>query len=114
MRFLWAVSRYVHVVGLHVDLMTIFFRLVITCVCLCLVLMLFYVDGLLVLTSFPSSHFSCLGPTKWLHLTPSAHESVDQIHFTIWKDVWKNPHSSVDVADRVSKEVMRLVTSDVI
>jgi hypothetical protein len=51
-----------------------------------------------------------LGPTKWLHLTPSAHESVDQIHFTIWKDVWKNPHSSVDVADRVSKEVMSYYT----
>jgi hypothetical protein len=47
------------------------------------------------------------GPTKWLHLTPSAQESIDQVHFTIWKDVWKNPHVAVDVADRVSREVMR-------
>jgi hypothetical protein len=47
-----------------------------------------------------------LGPTKWLHLTPIAHESIDQVHFTIWQDTWKNPHASVDVADRVSREVL--------
>lgn len=51
-----------------------------------------------------------LGPTKWLHLTPLAHKAVDQIHFTIWEDAWKNPHSSVDVADKVSKEVMSYYT----
>lgn len=62
-----------------------------------------------------SSHFDhhqlnvILGPTKWLHLTPIAHESIDQVHFTIWQDTWKNPHASVDVADRVSREVLRSV-----
>lgn len=48
-----------------------------------------------------------LGPTKWLHLTPAAHESVDQIHFDIWKEVWKNPHGMVDVAEKVSQETLR-------
>ncbi|KAL3797970.1 hypothetical protein HJC23_013208 [Cyclotella cryptica] len=48
-----------------------------------------------------------LGPTKWLHLTPQAHKCVDQVHFTIWKDVWSHPHGMVDVADKVSKETLR-------
>lgn len=47
-----------------------------------------------------------LGPTKWLHLTSEAHNCIDQIHFKIWQDVWANPHSSVDVADKVSKKVL--------
>jgi hypothetical protein len=52
------------------------------------------------------SAFLFAGPTKWLHLTPAAHDNIDQIHFKIWQDVWKNPHSSVDVADQVSKKVL--------
>ncbi len=49
------------------------------------------------------------GPTKWLHLTPEAQTSViDQVHFAVWKDVWSHPHSMVDVADKVSKETLRL------
>jgi hypothetical protein len=50
--------------------------------------------------------FKLAGPTKWLHLTPAAHDNIDQIHFKIWQDVWKNPHSSVDIADQVSKKVL--------
>lgn len=48
-----------------------------------------------------------LGPTKWLHLTAEAHQSINEMHFSIWKDVWAHPHASVDVADTVSKEVLR-------
>ena len=49
-----------------------------------------------------------LGPTKWLHLTPLAQESgVNRLHFEIWRDVWQNPHNSVEVADIVSKETLR-------
>ncbi|KAL7481684.1 hypothetical protein ACHAW6_008765 [Cyclotella cf. meneghiniana] len=51
-----------------------------------------------------------LGPTKWLHLTPRAQKCVDQVHFTIWKDVWSHPHGMVDVADKVSKETLRYYT----
>lgn len=58
-----------------------------------------------------SIYFSYLnfhtGPTKWLHLTPSAHAFIDPMHFSIWKEVWVNPHSMVEVADRVSKEILR-------
>eukprot|EP01083_Nonionella_stella_P195853 721048_1 len=48
-----------------------------------------------------------LGPTKWLHLTPEAHRFIDEMHFCIWKDVWSHPHAAVDVADTVSKDVLR-------
>jgi len=49
-----------------------------------------------------------LGPTKWLHLTPLAREcGVNRLHFEIWRDVWMNPHGSVEVADKVSKEALR-------
>eukprot|EP00571_Detonula_confervacea_P009416 CAMPEP_0172327102 /NCGR_PEP_ID=MMETSP1058-20130122/58632_1 /TAXON_ID=83371 /ORGANISM="Detonula confervacea, Strain CCMP 353" /LENGTH=305 /DNA_ID=CAMNT_0013044053 /DNA_START=383 /DNA_END=1301 /DNA_ORIENTATION=- len=48
-----------------------------------------------------------LGPTKWLHLTPKAQQSIDEIHFRIWKDVWSHPRGAVDVADKVSKECLR-------
>ena len=50
-----------------------------------------------------------LGPTKWLHLTPKAQESIDEIHFRIWKDVWSHPRGAVDLADKVSKECLRYV-----
>ena len=51
-----------------------------------------------------------LGPTKWVHLTPLAAEGggvVNRLHFDIWKEVWEDPHGSVEVADLVSKETLR-------
>jgi len=48
-----------------------------------------------------------LGPTKWLHLTPEARASIDDIHFSIWRDVWSRPHGAVDLADKVSNECLR-------
>mmetsp|Transcript_10629 Transcript_10629/g.15777 ORF Transcript_10629/g.15777 Transcript_10629/m.15777 type:complete len:339 (-) Transcript_10629:125-1141(-) len=49
-----------------------------------------------------------LGPTKWVHLTPLAIDSgVNRLHFEIWREVWQNPHGSVEVADVVSKETLR-------
>ena len=60
-------------------------------------------------TLHESDHFGqYLTPTKWLHLTPLAYENaVNELHFQIWKDVWENPHGSVEVADAVSKEALR-------
>lgn len=60
-----------------------------------------------VLTVPLSNAIISTGPTKWFHLTPAAHHQVDQIHFKIWQDAWENPHSSIDVADRVAKKVLR-------
>ena len=49
-----------------------------------------------------------LGPTKWVHLTPLAQQcGVNRLHFEIWKDVWQNPTSYVEVAGAVSKEALR-------
>ena len=50
-----------------------------------------------------------LGPTKWLHLTPRAHQSIDAMHFDIWKDVWSHTQNAVDLADKVSKDCLRYV-----
>lgn len=55
-----------------------------------------------------------LGPTKWVHLTPQAQVAgedgdsvIGDVHYKIWKDVWKNPSQAVDLADKVSKECLR-------
>jgi len=48
-----------------------------------------------------------LGPTKWLHLTNEARASVDDVHFSVWKDVWSRPHQAVDMADKVSNDCLR-------
>ena len=47
-----------------------------------------------------------LGPTKWLHLTKEARELMDDGHFMIWKDVWKNPHGAVELADKTDGRVV--------
>lgn len=49
-----------------------------------------------------------LGPTKWLHLRPEAYRDhvIDEAHFIIWRDVLCRPHSMVNVADLVSKEML--------
>jgi len=54
---------------------------------------------------------SYLGPTRWIHLTANAQKEIDDIHFSIWKDVWEYPHEAVDVADKVSKECLRYVSN---
>mmetsp|Transcript_13637 Transcript_13637/g.29578 ORF Transcript_13637/g.29578 Transcript_13637/m.29578 type:complete len:340 (-) Transcript_13637:147-1166(-) len=50
-----------------------------------------------------------LGPTKWVHLTSSTDGDgcIEDVHFEIWKDSWRNPSAMVEVADRVGKEVIR-------
>ena len=50
-----------------------------------------------------------LGPTKWVHLTPEAKQEINDLHFSIWQDVWMYPHEAVDIADKVSKECLRYV-----
>ena len=45
-----------------------------------------------------------------MHLTPVAREGgevVNRLHFEIWGEVWERPGGSVEVADLVSKEVLR-------
>lgn len=51
-----------------------------------------------------------IGPTKWVHLTNKARDSssiINDIHYSIWKDVWSHPTCAVDLADKVSKDCLR-------
>ena len=52
---------------------------------------------------------SYMGPTKWLHLTDEASNSVSDVHLSVWRDVWARPRMAIELADSVSRECMRCV-----